>query len=210
MLLVLFLTVVVCLEVCSQKEKNACINFLFFSFSFFLLANQKIHSALVVLVGLFHHTLPSRRLFSTNSHISLSQQSQYIHYVDGFLIAPGYIDLSNLHFITVGESGLLTSEGGSDDAIGGSIMENTDDTVGAGSDNTNNNGGNRYHHHYHRLHRHHYHRLLNDQLSSTNQDASSSTSTSSSSSESSAIVVGTALDIVVFHLVRCPSSPPYE
>ena len=31
-------------------------------------------------------------------------QSEYIHFVEGFLLAPGYVDLSNLRFFTIGEA----------------------------------------------------------------------------------------------------------
>jgi len=46
----------------------------------------------------------------SHSRVYCFSQSEYIHYVEGFLVAPGYIDLSKLRFVTVEEGEFVTDD----------------------------------------------------------------------------------------------------
>jgi hypothetical protein len=77
------------------------------------------------------------------SHGSLCcclHQSEYIHFVEGFLLAPGYIDLSQLRFFTIAGDGENNDDfvepGGDDDIY---TAEQNDDEEGDEGDG----GGNR-------------------------------------------------------------------
>lgn len=52
--------------------------------------------------------------------LTWTRQSEYIHYVEGYLVAPGYIDLSRLRFLSVNTGDFVVDdtafdEGGRDD-----------------------------------------------------------------------------------------------
>jgi hypothetical protein len=100
-----------------------------------------------------------------------SRQSEYIHFVDGILHAPGLIDLSNLRFVAVGESYAGGGDGLGNDDFDEDEYGNQDDEgdVDEGED-----GGNR--------------RRLEDE-------------TENAGDGNDPLLSGTALDIVVFHLV---------
>jgi hypothetical protein len=64
-------------------------------------------------------------------------QSEYIHFVEGFLLAPGYIDLSQLRFFTVagdGNNDDFEEPGGDDDIY---VAEQDDDKEGDGGNRRN-------------------------------------------------------------------------
>lgn len=90
--------------------------------------------------------------------------------MDGFLHAPGLIDLSNLHFVAVGEA-----YAGGDDGVGDDGDEDDQDDI-VNQENEDENGGNRR-------------RLdVDDQ-------------TENAGDGNDPLLIGTALDIAVFHLV---------
>lgn len=102
----------------------------------------------------------------------LEPASEYIHYVEGYLVAPGYIDLSKLRFFTVGTGDFTVDDDaftiGTDDK---SKTANTQDDDGVSSGGSG--GGNRH---------------LDQQQTKGTLD------------KSEFIVEGSALDIAVFQL----------
>ena len=178
-----------------------------------------ILSLLLIMTGL----LPTNTVSMVNAEIRdfdlrLQSDSTQIHYVEGFLLTPGYIDLSELLFVATDND---------DNNEDGNVINGNDDSSSNGvKDNDtfldDDQGGHHHHHHF-------YHRKIkskhhgdHDSSSSTTADPTSSRSTISRdidkaippmdsesilSTESNSggtdfYMDGSALDIAVFHLVR--------
>lgn len=176
-----------------------------------------ILSLLLIMTGL----LPTNTVSMVNAEIRdfdlrLQSDSTQIHYVEGFLLTPGYIDLSELLFVATDND---------DNNEDGNVINGNDDSSSNGvKDNDtfldDDQGGHHHHHHF-------YHRKIkskhhgdHDSSSSTTADPTSSRSTisrdidkaippmdseSSLSTESNSggtdfYMDGSALDIAVFHL----------
>lgn len=109
--------------------------------------------------------------------MNMNTQSDYIHFVEGFLLAPGYIDLSQLLFVATDNS----QEGSPSDPSSSSSQSSHDNSNGK------DNGGNR--------------------RTSNNHDNRSRALSDNNNKSNSTIIGtdfymdGSALDIAVFHLV---------
>jgi hypothetical protein len=61
--------------------------------------------------------------------------SMYIHYSDGYLIAPGYVDVSGLTFSTLEDEVFIPeADTGSDDDNGDRLLDESDKVSGVSSD----------------------------------------------------------------------------